>query len=348
MSAITVNGNSIIIDNGRSKHRAIRGTIEIPLAAVSRVTVDETIVRIHVPGIVHPRPRYLEGDQHNRYAVMYMSETKAKKVAAELDWALRSLPSTIAPEGWQAPPQGEKALKSAQKHGTYEDWERDQERAEAFKALSPEEQNRVAVERIRQENPEQADRIAARLEVEKDKRENAEKLAPKWWESGISSFGDITVNGNGTVKFNGLYYDIRGARAAIDAGMANNKRFGKGRLVMGAAAAPLIGIFAAPALIRKQKGFITLEVELADGTILSTLGQSKGRGVADAQKVLQDITRQAGNVTRNEYPGEPSEGVHGDSDALTVRLEKLHELHLQGVITDDEFSKAKATLLSSM
>lgn len=58
--------------------------------------------------------------------------------------------------------------------------------------------------------------------------------------------------------------------------------------------------------------------------------------------------RQAGNVTRTDWPGLPPEGVQDDSDALTVRLEKLHELHLQGVITDDEFSKAKATLLSSM
>lgn len=343
MSEIIVQNGAVVINNTWQKDKTARGVVELPLSAIERVTVDSSLVRIHVHGIVHPRPRLTEGDVFNKYAVAYWSEAKANEIKAQIEWQIRSLPERTIPHGWAPPEQGVKAIKAAQKHGTYEDWEREKGQHAEFMALPEEERQQRVIGDLQTKDPALAQRVEAHLELDRQ-RKDSEHLRPKWFEAGVAQFGDVKVNANGTVTFNGVFYSIKGAKVALDAGMANNKKFGKGRLIMGAAAAPMIGIFAAPALIRKQKGFITLEIELADGTLLSTLGPSKGSGAKDAERVVKQITKQAGPV-RPTPASEPAQ-MPGDADDMATRIEKLATLHAQGILTDAEFAEAKSQVIN--
>lgn len=263
MSTISWNETHITIDHGSKKNP---DPVHVPHAAIHKVTADNGVVRLHVRGIVHPRPSL--GDNHDRYASIYFSNTKAEKIKADIENAIQYYglgKETL--EGWTPQPQSAKALAIAEKKGTYTSWV-----------------NKHAAANERKQ------REAAHLQKIDQERGFS---APAWYEKNLASFGDIKVNGNATITFNGNLYNIKGARAGVDMGMANNKKFGKGRLVMGAAAAPLVGVLAAPALIRKQKGIITLEVILADGTCLVTVGNSGHGGKSEAIKTVQEITRQA-------------------------------------------------------
>lgn len=284
MSSIKVDNGNVVIENTRGKDKTARGTVKVPLGAVKAVTVDGSIVRVHVDGVTHPVPKWTEGDVYNKYAVAYWSENAAEKVKAEIDWAIRSAVDLTIPEGWKPDAQGVKAIQSARKNGEY--W--------TGKAgpTAKEVKRQEKAEREERRRKHQAELAHIHSFQEPKEVSEQEKLAPGFFDKG-HKFGDIRVNFNGTITMNGTHYPAKGARAGVDMGMANHKKFGKGRLVMGAAAAPVVGLLAAPALIRKQKGIITLDVQLADGTVLTTVGNSGQGGVDAAQRVVKEIAKQA-------------------------------------------------------
>lgn len=321
-TTITASNGWVTIHNGSDKDKSIRGDVHIPAAAITKVTEDNNVIRVHIEGIAHPAVKMTDAGQKNRYAVNYWRSSTCNEALASVQQAIDSAEGHHIPEGWEPLPQHPAAVADA--------------RSREYSA-----QKKVDAV-IKSDKERRKDRGAFSDKVDK---QSPPSLAPKWYESNLMSFGDIKVNGNKTVTFNGEHYDISGARAGVDMDLANNKKFGKGRVVMGAAAAPFVGILAAPALIRKQKGIITLEVELADGTLLTTVGKSKGSGQKDAQKVVQEITRQAG--VRSVQVSEPSTpqplGAPVPDSADHIR--KLADLHSQGILSDSEFAAAKAKAL---
>lgn len=323
-TTLEVSNGWVTIHNGSDKDKSIRGDVHIPAAAITKVTEDNNVIRVHIDGIAHPAVKMTDAGQKNRYAVNYWRSSTCNEALASVQQAIDSAKGGPIPEGWEPLPQHPTAVKDAQS-----------------REYSAQKKMDVISESSRRQKRDM-EAFSAKAD-----EQSPSSLAPKWYESNLMSFGDIKVNGNQTLTFNGDHYPIAGARAGVDMDLANNKKFGKGRVVMGAAAAPFVGILAAPALIRKQKGIITLEVELADGTLLTTVGRSKGSGQKDARKVVQEITKQAG-----ERPAKVSAPTAPPPAAPTVpdsadQIRKLADLHSQGILSDSEFAAAKAKVLGT-
>lgn len=330
-TTITAHDGWVTIHNGSDKDKSIRGDVSVPASAITQVTEDNCVIRIHADGISHPAVKMTDSAQKNRYAVNFWRQSKCDEALASIQQAVREAKGTPIPDGWSPAPQHPQAVKDARSRDYMAQRLADKSAASAKQAVKDKEAEK------------QVKKDMAAFSSKVDSQANS--LAPKWYESNLMSFGDIKVNGNQTLTFNGTHYSIAGARAGVDMDLANNKKFGKGRVVMGAAAAPFVGVLAAPALIRKQKGIITLEVELADGTLLTTVGKSKGNGQRDAQKVVQEITKQAGarpaQVTAPATPQPATTTVPDSAD----QIRKLADLHSQGILSDAEFAAAKAKAL---
>lgn len=317
-TTLTVNDGWVTIHNGSDKDKTIRGDVHIPAAAITQVTEDNNVIRIHAQGIEHPAVKMTDAGQKNRYAVNFWRTSTCNEALSDVQKAVDEAKGQPAPEGWVPAPQHPEAVKAA--------------RVRPYSTTAKASNATDGTVQSLKEVVESLAEAGARAE---------EPLAPKWHESNLCSFGDIKVNGNKTITFNRTHYSVVGARAGVDMDLANNKKFGRGRVVMGAAAAPFVGLLAAPALIRKQKGIITLEVELADGTLLATVGKTKGGGQKAAQKVVQEITKMAGarSAQRPESTAAPAA-----SDTAS-QISKLADLHARGLLTDEEYSAAKAKAL---
>lgn len=323
-NSITVLDGWVKIHNSDMKGKDARGDVVIPAGAISRVTNDDNLVKIHVDGVPQPAPKALDVGNHNRYAVYYNRKKSAEEVVAEVEAAMEAVRGVPVPEDWSPAPQSPKAVEQATKK-SYEMWEAEKadnrRKAEAAQVIF---------------NEAVADAQAKEVANAGDE--------PRFLKDYlVAEFGDVKLYSNHTIVFNGDNYPALGARGSIDAGLANNKKFSAGRIITGVAAAPLVGVFGLAGLIRKQKGQIVLEVELADGRLLVTVGPTKEQ--KSALKVVQALGKippaPAAPAPAQSAPTQAASVPAVDTDALT----KLAELHKSGILTDEEFAAAKAKAL---
>ena len=74
-------------------------------------------------------------------------------------------------------------------------------------------------------------------------------------------------------------------------------------------------------------------------------GNAQQQYVEEQRAPAPAVAVGAGPSPGNVMPAQPAPVVAPAADDLTAKLQQLGELHAQGILTDQEFSEAKAKLL---